>query len=897
MASYIWSDSTGEGYNRWVLFRHAFVMEGEPTDGTLHLFADTRYRLMLNGVVLGHGPARFRVQHPEYDTYDLLPFLRQGENVLAVVVNGYGTSSFHSDASIGGLIAWGDACDADGRQVSFATGPDWRALESPGHTSDADCVSFALHAGEWLDARRMPAGWEQPGFDDSGWPAAVLLGRQDHWGPLRPRSIPPLDEREVLPERRLGAWAAVPCADEELYAFSAILPSRSNHDVRGAITAMTYLHSPREQEVTFGAWWGYYWVNGEPLKGTPRPGVGLRQEFTARLREGWNLFQVFERPGGPFWQFLLGLPRTAGLTVSADRDTPGTFLVGGPWEGEDARLAEEALRPLASPDALPAALGPWKRRQATDTPESPWFARAFRRLVRLDEGSGLPVEGSAFPSEQPLVLTYDFGTEVLGRPILELTAAAGTVIDLAYTERLDADGCADPYAQPWIRMAERYTARAGEQRWQAMHPRGMRYLQLVVRGDLSRFALHRVALSRANYPVRQIGAFACSDPVLNRIWEIGRDTQFACMEDTYLDCPWRERGLYAGDTLVQFFINLAAFGDTKLMRRTVELFFFRQEGAGPPRAGGNLDYAAIPVLALWDYFSRSGDAGFAREIFPRLQPLLEGLQAWEAPDVELLDATGASPYVDLSHFDKQGINCAVNGFYQRAFADAGRIAAALGEAGAARRWEEKAERIAAAMREAFWSPERGAFLDRRTADAPHTEPSVPGNALALFFGIAAPEQVQPALDWLAGAMLHNFRVPQPADNEDCNVTSYFSFYALGALYRHGRAREAEEFIRTYWRPYLETGNCWEYFVDNASRCHAWSSSPTHYLSSAVLGVGFPEPGNPRRVRIAPQPGTLAWAEGVYPLPSGPLHVSWRLQGGRLFVEYDAPEGVSVEVEA
>jgi hypothetical protein len=62
----------------------------------------------------------------------------------------------------------------------------------------------------------------------------------------------------------------------------------------------------------------------------------------------------------------------------------------------------------------------------------------------------------------------------------------------------------------------------------------------------------------------------------------------------------------------------------------------------------------------------------------------------------------------------------------------------------------------------------------------------------------------------------------------------------------------------------------------------------------VLGVTFPEAGNPNRVRVEPHPGTLSWAEGVYPHPAGPIHVRWEVKGENLMLECDAPEGVEVE---
>jgi hypothetical protein len=79
-----------------------------------------------------------------------------------------------------------------------------------------------------------------------------------------------------------------------------------------------------------------------------------------------------------------------------------------------------------------------------------------------------------------------------------------------------------------------------------------------------------------------------------------------------------------------------------------------------------------------------------------------------------------------------------------------------------------------------------------------------------------------------------------------------------------------------------------------SLCHGWASGPTAWLSQTVLGVQPLEPGC-RRVRIVPQLGHLAWAEGSYPTPLGPIKIRHeRLADGSVKSKIDAPEGIAVE---
>ncbi len=907
-ARFVWTDPHGTGRNRYVLFRRRFTLDAPAESATLHLFADTRYRLTVNGQVVAHGPTRFFLGHPEFDSHDLTPYLQPGENVLAVTVNSYGCVSFHSQASRGGLIAWGSVRDSAGATIDLATPGQWRGLDSPAHSEDTFYLSFALNPGEMLDARALPAGWDAPGFDDAAWPAVVAAENPDHWGPLAPRSIPPLDERPQRPRHRLSSWAGRPGAGEQVHSLHALARGGQSLHTRAQVAVLSWIHSPVEQQVTLGAWWGRYWVNGTELKPVVRTDIAMRQDFLTTLRPGWNELLVVERMGSDRWDFYLALPGEAGLSLSAEREigSAHSFLVGGPWEGEQAEAFERVALPLDGPDALPRELGPWRAWPQEASAESPFHERAWLRLEALDAQPARPVSGADYAARigegGSLVLVYDFGQEVLGRPVVDFTAAEGTRVDLFYTERLNEDGSAYHGNHPRVMMAERTLARAGRQSWQTFHPRGFRYLEIVVTGDLSAFALHEVSLTRALYPVEAVGQFACSDPRLDDVWALGRDTQQACMEDAYLDCPWRERGLYSGDFMVQYLTNLASFGDHALMRRCVELFFQAQNDRGfvpagahglPP--GRHPDYTAILVQALWTYYAHSGDLDYLRACADRVHRLLAGLDSLAEDDSGLLGDGGMHPYVDLSHTAREGVNCPLNAFYQRAFAVAATVFETLGDADSAARYRARADALAEAIRRNFWDAERGLLLDRRAGDEPNPEPGVPGNVLGVLYDLVPAEAREGVVDWIAEQMLHNFRVAEPKRFDDFNISAYFSYYGLGVLLDAGRVDTALEFIRRYWGRMLDAGawTCWEFFMDNASRCHAWATAPTHYLTARVLGVTWPEPGNPNRVRIAPQPGELEWAQGTVPHPLGPIAVRWHRRAGQLHLEYQVSEGVEV----
>jgi hypothetical protein len=159
------------------------------------------------------------------------------------------------------------------------------------------------------------------------------------------------------------------------------------------------------------------------------------------------------------------------------------------------------------------------------------------------------------------------------------------------------------------------------------------------------------------------------------------------------------------------------------------------------------------------------------------------------------------------------------------------------------------------------------------------------------------------------------------------VSTFYGYYVLQALAAARATDTALDFISQYWGAMLDLGatTFWEDFdlawLENAARidelvppgkkdvhggygaycyigfrhslCHGWASGPTAWLSENVLGITPLEPGF-RRVRVAPQLGRLAWAEGAYPTPHGPIRVRHeRRPDGTVASQIAAPPAVTV----
>ncbi|MCX7934781.1 MAG: alpha-L-rhamnosidase N-terminal domain-containing protein, partial [Planctomycetota bacterium] len=265
---FIWLDRQGLGRHVNAYFRRDFTLAALPRQALLHIFADSNYHLKVNGAFVGYGPARFQPAEPEYDTWDIAPFLRCGANAIAVHVVAHGMSTFMTALNRGGLIAWGTIPNGAGKPIDLSTPGAWLCRKATGYDQEAPIFSFTSNAIDIFDARQDVPDWDKAHVRRQGWHKPVILEAQNSWGPLRPRSIPHLTQREIIPERLLGAYPLR--AVEKIFSFRLAKPwemnTREAMSERKRVFACTWIHSPRRQRVRAGLFWGEYFLNGRELK-------------------------------------------------------------------------------------------------------------------------------------------------------------------------------------------------------------------------------------------------------------------------------------------------------------------------------------------------------------------------------------------------------------------------------------------------------------------------------------------------------------------------------------------------------------------------------------------------------------------------------------------------------
>jgi hypothetical protein len=209
-------------------FRKVVDLPERPQRFVVHVTADNRYQLWVNGERVVWGPARGDLNHWRFETIDLAPHLRAGRNVLAAVVWNYGELAPEAQ------ITWrtGFLLQGDTKAEQEAnTNESWRAVRNPAYapipfTSAQMRGYYVVGPGERVEGVKFLWGWETAACDDSGWAAAVPAvpdgrangsPRSSQDSPNRwllvPRTIPLMEERpERLAAVRQAAGVSVPAA-------------------------------------------------------------------------------------------------------------------------------------------------------------------------------------------------------------------------------------------------------------------------------------------------------------------------------------------------------------------------------------------------------------------------------------------------------------------------------------------------------------------------------------------------------------------------------------------------------------------------------------------------------------------------------------------------------------
>jgi alpha-L-rhamnosidase len=399
-------------------------------------------------------------------------------------------------------------------------------------------------------------------------------------------------------------------------------------------------------------------------------------------------------------------------------------------------------------------------------------------------------------------------------------------------------------------------------------------------------------------PVEYRGAFSCSDPKLNELWDVSRWTVQICLQTHHLDSPNHQEPLAChGDYMIEAMVSHHAFAQPWLARQDLRksAWIYRNINY----RNFHTSYSLAWLRMLMDYYDFTGDMALVEELAPYVHELLDTYTSWRGKNGLISEAPN---YMFMDWVKINGIEChhppAVIGqgyltaFYYHGMELASRVATLTRDKARVEKYARLRREVANAFKRELWNAEKGLYRDGKpfqTTVKPHLwlpadtgietfSPHV--NLLAVLFNLAPKERHAPIVEKVLAEKPLNTQpwfmhwVFQSIDH-----AGLFDQYGTAQMRRWKVLRDTRSFLETWTK---------------GDKSHGWCSTPLVQMSSRILGVSPASPGF-RTITIRPQLCDLTWAKGIVPTPHGDVAVDWKLDGNKLSLDVTVPAGSEAEI--
>lgn len=447
-----------------------------------------------------------------------------------------------------------------------------------------------------------------------------------------------------------------------------------------------------------------------------------------------------------------------------------------------------------------------------------------------------------------------------------------------------------------------------EKEFTTLHSKAFRYVDIVTEGTI---AFEHVTMEYEYSPQEEerSGTFRCNDDLVNRIWEVGAYTMDLTTREFFVDGIKRDRWTWSGDAIQSYLMNYYLRWDNDCVRRTIR----QLRGKDPVTAHINtiMDYTFYWFKSVYDYYLYTGDCTFVREIYPRMQTLMEYVLGRTNADGLAEGRNDDWIFVDWVDFPmrKRGTLCFEQILFVKALETMQLCACTLRDnplaeppqgsltteqyAEDAQRYATLAAEVRSKLKPLFWDNERQAFMHSIEEEGLNRQITKFPNMFAILYGFLSDTEREAVTQ----SVMLNPEV-------DRITTPYMRFYELEAWCEMGLHNQVMHDIRDYWGGMLREGatSFWEKYNPDEqgtqhltmygrpygkSLCHAWGASPVYLLGKYFLGVQPTTPGY-ATYTVTPHLGDLEWIEGRVPTPFGFVHV--RMDKHTVHITSDGGQG-------
>lgn len=593
--------------------------------------------------------------------------------------------------------------------------------------------------------------------------------------------------------------------------------------------------------------------------------------------------------------------------------TDGTTEVIGSDETWKTSTGAYTYNNLYSGDKFDARLeeAGWKTDRFDDSKwEAALPAKAPAPLLVAQQMPGIRITEEVRPvsmkrfSDQLYV--YAFPKNMSGLCRLKVKGEAGTRITLKHGELLKKDGRLEqgninvyyhPVKPDEVFQMEVFTLKGtGEEEifMPAFSYHGFQYVEVesnrpvtLTEGNLTGLFMHT--------DVRPSGSFACSDPLLNKIWEGTMQAYRSNLHSIPTDCPQREKNGWTADAHVAIDLGLLGFDGITLYEKWMDDIIDNQREAGEisgiiPSSGWGYGEWPGPVWdavmfiipnALYDYY---GESRSIERLYPTMQRYLDYLKTKEK-DGYLPFGLGDWVYWKATTNNEYTSTA----YYYLDYTLMARFASLLGKDAAP--YQEKANTLKSLINQKFFNAETGVYA----------EGTQTAQALALYLGLVPEGKEQLVADKLREVVAGN--------------NHFLDFGLLGSktvpamLTKYGYVEDVMKMITKTEAP------SWGYWVEtmgystlpetwtlspkfnDASLNHVFMGDVSAWMMNQLAGINYDAsaPGF-RHIRVTPHfVKGLDWARGEYHSVRGRIASEWKREGDTVTLTVTIPADCSADI--
>lgn len=207
LANWIWDSGAENPQNYYLLVRKTFHLEKLPQAANAFISAYAYADVYINGKLLERCPMNCDPEYQCYDNFDIAAYLRKGENCISAVVQNFGVGLHSQMNARGGFFFQAKLDFAGGSSANLLSDGSWKVTQAKAWNTqtrlrepNAHLIGFV----EEFDARPWPTGWQNPGFNDSAWEDAKVIGVPPvaPWNSLVVTERPQLLRKIVKPVRQ-----------------------------------------------------------------------------------------------------------------------------------------------------------------------------------------------------------------------------------------------------------------------------------------------------------------------------------------------------------------------------------------------------------------------------------------------------------------------------------------------------------------------------------------------------------------------------------------------------------------------------------------------------------------------------------------------------------------------